>query len=321
VARYAGVSTAVVSYVVNNGPRPVAPETAARVREAVNLLNYRPNQNAQALRRGTTEMIGLVTSDSENPFFTEFAAAIGAAAGDRGRALMMADSHASGDAERRLVDDLARRQVDGLLVASIWARPDLTLSAAGRSVPLVWIDAPGEVPNHASVGADGRGGAARGVGHLVHAHGHRTVGLVVGPDRANADPRERGWREALRAAGLPLGPVARCDWSRRGGVEGGRQLLEGENRPTAVFASSDLQALGVLHAAYQLGLDVPGDVAVMGFDGTQESEYCWPALSVVAQPIPEMAVAAVGLVLQADPSKDHHLFQPQLILRRSCGCP
>src|SRR5215218_6911930 len=154
VARYAGVSTAVVSYVVNNGPRPVAPETAARVREAVDLLNYRPNQNAQALRRGTTEMIGLVTSDSENPFFTEFAAAIGAAAEDRGRALMMADSHASGDAERRLIDDLARRQVDGLIVASIWGRPDLTLSATGRSVPLVWIDAPAEVPNHASVGAD-----------------------------------------------------------------------------------------------------------------------------------------------------------------------
>jgi LacI family transcriptional regulator len=321
VARYAGVSTAVVSYVVNNGPRPVAPETAARVREAVELLNYRPNQNAQALRRGTTEMIGLVTSDSDNPFFTEFAAAIGSAAEGRGHALMMADSHASGDGERRLIDDLARRQVDGLIVASIWGRPDLTLSATGRSVPLVWIDAPGQVPGHASVGVDSRCGAARVVGHLLHAHGHGNVGLVVGPNRANADPRERGWQDALRAAGLPGGPVARCDWSRRGGTEGGRQLLERENRPTAIFASSDLQALGVLHSAHQLGLDVPGDVAVVGFDGTKESEYCWPALTVVAQPIQEMAAAAVGLVLSDNRSTEHHMFQPQLILRRSCGCP
>jgi LacI family transcriptional regulator len=98
-------------------------------------------------------------------------------------------------------------------------------------------------------------------------------------------------------------------------------LLERENRPTAIFASSDLQALGVLHSAHQLGLDVPGDVAVVGFDGTKESEYCWPALTVVAQPIQEMAAAAVGLVLSDNRSTEHHMFQPQLILRRSCGCP
>ena len=95
VARYAGVSTAVVSYVVNGGPRAVAPQTAARVREAIDLLNYRPNVHAQALRRGSTHVIGLVLSDPGNPFFTEFAAAIGTEAARYDRALMMATSRAS----------------------------------------------------------------------------------------------------------------------------------------------------------------------------------------------------------------------------------
>ena len=99
VARYAGVSTAVVSYVVNGGPRPVAADTAARVQEAIDLLNYRPNVHAQALRRGSTHVIGLVLSDPGNPFFTEFAAAIGTEAFRYDRALMMATSRGTADTE------------------------------------------------------------------------------------------------------------------------------------------------------------------------------------------------------------------------------
>ena len=130
VARYAGVSTAVVSYVVNQGPKTVAPQTAARVREAIDLLDYQPNINAQALRRGTTEMIGLVLSDSTNPFFTEFAAAIGSEALGYGHALMIAGASGTADTEAILIEDLVRRQVDGLIVASVYARPDLLVRAA-----------------------------------------------------------------------------------------------------------------------------------------------------------------------------------------------
>jgi Bacterial regulatory proteins, lacI family/Periplasmic binding proteins and sugar binding domain of LacI family len=146
VARYAGVSTAVVSYVMNGGPRKVAPETAARVREAIAQLDYRPNVHAQALRRGTTEMIGLVLADPTNPFFLEFVAAITEAAYAYGRAVVIASARARPDTELTLVDDLVRRRVDGLIVASVFGRPDLSLGRSHRQTPMVFIDAPGTVP-------------------------------------------------------------------------------------------------------------------------------------------------------------------------------
>jgi LacI family transcriptional regulator len=321
VARYAGVSTAVVSYVMNDGPRKVAPDTAARVREAIARLEYRPNVHAQALRRGTTEMIGLVLSDPTNPYFIEFVAAIGEAAFDYGRAVVIASARARPDSELALVDDLVRRQVDGLIVASVFGRPDLSLGRSHRKTPIVFIDAPGSVPGYASIGTDGLQGAALAVEHLAHVHHHRAVGLVVGGmDSPSADPREQGWHRAARAAELEDGPIARVEWSREGGYEGGYRLLSSPNPPTAIFASSDLQAVGVLRAAHELGLRVPEDLAVIGFDGTKESEYCWPPLTVVAQPIQEMARTAVQLVLDDQPAEGYRAFSGELVIRRSCGC-
>ncbi len=322
VARYAGVSTAVVSYVVNGGPRAVAPQTAARVREAIDLLNYRPNVHAQALRRGSTHVIGLVLSDPGNPFFTEFAAAIGTEAARYDRALMMATSRASEDAEARLIDDLVRRQIDGLIVASVFGRPDLTVGRANRNTPTVWIDASSAFPGYASVGPDGYQGAGAAVEHLVEVHGHRAVGLVVGgAGGGSADPRERGWRQALTSAGLEPGPAVWVDWSREGGYEGGHRLLSLANPPTAIFASSDLQGVGLLRAAHERGVRVPEDLAVIAFDGTKESEFCWPPLTVIAQPIQEMARTAVRLVLDPDRPETYERFVGQLVIRQSCGCP
>jgi LacI family transcriptional regulator len=321
VARYAGVSTAVVSYVMNGGPRKVAPDTAARVREAIAQLDYRPNVHAQALRRGTTEMIGLVLSDPTNPFFVEFVAAITEAAFDHGRAVVIASARARPDTEVTLVNDLIRRQVDGLIVASVFRQPDLSLGRSHRQTPIVFIDAPGAIPGYASVGTDGVGGASLAVEHLVRVHQHETIGLVVGGmDSPSADPREQGWQRAVRAAGLQDGPIARVDWSREGGYEGGHRLLDSSSPPTAIFASSDLQAVGLLRAAHERGLRVPEDLAVIAFDGTKESEFSWPPLTVVAQPIQQMARMAVQLVLDDERSEGYTSFVGELVVRQSCGC-
>ena len=124
VARRAGVSTAVVSYVVNGGPRAVAPETAARVRTAIDALHYRPNANARALRKGTTEMLGLVLPDIANPFFAEYALAIEAAAAAYGYVLVVANSNAEKARERQIVNDLAGRHVDGLMLCTVFMPVD-----------------------------------------------------------------------------------------------------------------------------------------------------------------------------------------------------
>jgi LacI family transcriptional regulator len=155
----------------------------------------------------------------------------------------------------------------------------------------------------------------------VLVHHHKTVGLVVGGmDRPGGDPREQGWQQALRAAGLADGPIARVDWSREGGYQGGHRLLSAARPPTAIFASSDLQAVGLLRAAHERGLRVPEDLAVIGFDGTKESEFSWPPLTVVAQPIQQMARAAIQLVLDEQRPQGYTPFMGELVVRQSCGC-
>ena len=319
VARYAGVSTAVVSYVVNDGPRPVAAHTAAKVRAAIDILNYRPNVNAQALRRGTTQLLGLVLPDVTNPFFLALAGAVGDVTRARGYAVMISSSNGDGDVEAQLIEDLIRRQVDGILVASVFQRPDLRL-AARSELPIVWLDSVHDVGDLPSVGADGYQGAQLAVRHLID-HGHRNIGMLVGvPQGAAIDEREYGWLDTLRRAGVADGTVAHVDWSREGGYAGGLHLLGQPDPPTAIFAASDLQAIGLLRAARALGLEVPEDLAVVAFDGTKESEFCWPALTVVRQPVEQLAHTAVGMLLDGPGADPHRRFPLELIIRESCGC-
>ncbi len=321
VARQAGVSTAVVSYVVNNGPKQVAPGTAARVRDAIQLLDYRPNPSARALRKGSTDIIGLVLSDADNPFYTEYASAIGAEAFARGRALMIASAAHDLEAENRLVDDLLGRQVDGIIAASVSRDHQQLFGRSFRTPPVVLLDATGPSPGFAGVGLNGQHGARLAVDHLVRAHGHRRVGLVLGDTPGPVDSRETGWRHSLEVAGLNDGPVARVPWTRGGGYEAGRLLLDAPDPPTAVFACSDLLAVGLLRAAHERGLSVPGDLAVVSFDGTEEAAYSWPPLTVVAQPIQAMARAAVRFALDPARPTGYAQFEGTLVVRRSCGCP
>jgi LacI family transcriptional regulator len=322
VARYAGVSSAVVSYVVNDGPKPVAPATAARVRDAIDILGYRPNINARALKLGTTGMLGLIVPDSSNPFFAEFALEIEQVAAERGVVLLMANSNSDAELESRLMVDLVGRQVDGLIVSPA-AGPPRARAASERppATPMVYVDNAVPVSGLHTIGADAVTGARSSVEHLLEMHGHETVGLLIGSGyRRSVDDRETGWQDALRVAGRPDGPLARAPFTRDGGYQGGLRLLASRSLPTAVFASNDLQAVGLLRAAHELGVRVPEDLAIVAFDGTQESEYCWPPLTSARQPVREMAEAAVRTVLDAPTTPTHQIFPVDLVLRRSCGC-
>jgi LacI family transcriptional regulator len=320
VARVAGVSSAVVSYVVNDGPRPVAIATAARVRQAMELLGYRPNGSARALRLGRTHTFGLVMADALNPFFAEYTAELVKAADARGWRLLIADSR-NDETEAAIVEEFVARQVDGLLFASSFARFDRTGSLQAAGIPTVLIDCPGPVPGRRTVGTDAGGAAELLVAHLV-AHGRRRIGLVVGDQGfGDPDPRERGWRRALRSARLPDGPIIRVPFSREGGYAGGHALLEQDSGLDAVFASSDLQGVGLVLALHERGVRIPEDIAVVTFDGTKESEFCWPPLTVARQRLPELAAAAIGLMDSPDLASGTHIqLEADLILRESCGC-
>lgn len=319
VARLAGVSTAVVSYVVNGGPKNVSPASEAKVREAIRMLGYRPNAAARALRNRSTEMLGIIVPDATNPFFAALAHAVEEAAASRGYALTIANSGHSLAVERRLVENLASRRVDGVFLCSVLPEPDLR-ELESAEIPAVLLNHTGQEGARYSVGIDLADGARTAVRHLVE-HGHTRIGLIMGSLVGGVlDGREIGWRQALEEAGLPPGPVMRGAFTREGGYEAGKQFLGSSERPTAVFASSDLQAVGFLRSLHDGGIRVPEDVAVVSFDGSKEAEYSVPRLTTVAQPVEEMARAAVEALL-GDGGSDHsRTFAGTLVLRASCGC-
>lgn len=318
VARYAEVSTAVVSYVVNDGPRRVAPATAERVRRAIEVLGYRPNASARALRRGVSDTIGLVLPDSNNPYFASLGLEIQRLAAGMNRAVLVASTLGKQRHADRMIEQLLGQQVEGIIVRGDAASRD-PLTGIRVEVPAVLLDTYVPIPGRRSIGSDLRKGADELMEHLLTVHGLTRVGLVIGEDLSGlADPRELGWRDAQRRHGLPEGPIARGSFSRAGGYDAMVRMLD--KRPEAVFASSDLQAVGVLRALHEAGLRIPDDIAVVCVDGTDESEYAWPPLTVARQPVEEMAREAFRLITEPGPDEVFHLLPTELIIRGSCGC-
>ena len=310
-----------VSYVVNDGPRRVAPATAARVQAAIEELGYRPNLSARALRLGTTDLIGLVVPDSTNPFFAELAQGIEQAAARHGYGLVLVNSNNSGRQERQHVESLADHRVSGLVIAPAMARHQLDLGDR-KGIPTAIINTDGPIPGFHTIGPDFRQGAQTAVEHLLNVHKAHTVALATGGSlkHVETNSREQGWSDALTHNGRPPGPIVEGDFTREGGHRMGLKLMARE-LPDAVFATNDLQAIGVLRALHEAGVRVPEDVAMISFDGTDESEYTWPALTVVRQPIDAMARAAVAAVLNpAQATAEHDTFKTELVIRHSCGC-
>lgn len=318
VARLAGVSAAVVSYVVN-GSKRVAPPTEKRVREAIAMLGYQPNRAARALRLGSSETLGMVTPDLTNPFFATLSHAVEQAAAERGFDLLLTNSDGSTELERRHLDHFATRRVDGVFVCSAVADPDI--GALQRAdIPAVLLNQYAETPGIDSVSVDLRAGARLAVEHLAE-HGHRTIGIVIGTTTDfSVDPREMGWQETLSRLGLIPGPVLRHPFNPAGGYDAGRQLLAGDSLPTAMFVSSDRQAVGLVKAMHEAGVRMPDDLAIVSFDGSEDAIYSWPTLTSVTQPIGAMAHAAVDALIGSDHDTHHHVFAPALVRRASCGC-
>jgi LacI family transcriptional regulator len=171
------------------------------------------------------------------------------------------------------------------------------------------------------VGSAAETGAEAVVAHLI-SHGRTRVGLVIGDHGfGNPDPRERGWRNALLAAGLAPGPIVRIPFSREGGYTAAKALLDEDPTLDALFASNDLQAIGALRALNERGVKVPADVAVASFDGTKESEFSWPPLTVARQQLDLLAAGAIDLLEESGNEMGKHLQIDTILVRRtSCGC-
>ncbi|OJU39051.1 MAG: hypothetical protein BGN97_12925 [Microbacterium sp. 69-10] len=317
VARYAGVSTAVVSYVLNDGPKAVAPLTKERVLDAVRVLGYRPNAAARALSMGAADMFGLLVHDNRSPFFAELCHALDQATADAGRSLLIVNSDRTQTSTSEQIRDLLSRQIGGLIIADVLTAGEQSL-VESLGIPAVVIGQFGETDGLHSVGVDFSVGAREATEHLI-GHGYREIAFAG--SAARYDARERGWREALTSAHLPLGPLVHTPFTYQGGYDAAVELLDGAVRPRAVLAASDQIAIGMLAAFGERGIRVPDDIAIVSFDGTVVADFVWPRLTTAVQPLEQMADAAVRLLLEPDAVRDHRAFRTRLRIRESCGCP
>ncbi|SEE87537.1 LacI family DNA-binding transcriptional regulator [Ruania alba] len=335
VAAKAGVSPAVVSYVVNGGPRPVASGTRMRVEAAIDELGYRPNRIAAALRGGMTRSIGLLTPSTRNPFYAELAEALVGELFRQGNTLSIGITDDDQSRERLYLRSLLDRRVDGIILTS--AHLVRTLGDLDRSdIPTLLIDRVNEetVNSCSRVYVDSERGARHAVEHL-QAHGHSVIGCVAGPWPVPlVEDRVQGWRTQQQVLGFRETSelIEHADFSEAGGREatlallgsGSRRNAAHTPRPTALFVTSDVQAFGAIVACRELGLQVPEDVAIVSFDGTATGRFANPPLTSVRQPIVDMARTAVELLLERTGGSPHgpadRMFAGNLVIGETCGC-
>ncbi|MFE7169600.1 LacI family DNA-binding transcriptional regulator [Streptomyces sp. NPDC057616] len=340
VARSAGVSVATVSHVLND-TRPVLPHTRQAVLDAIDLLGYTPNTLARSLVTSRTRSIGLAVSAISNPYFTEILQGVEAAALEQGYGLLIADPHDDPVHERKVVQLLHERRVDGMIVAPS-ADPRQLVAYLGRhQVPAVFLDrlvdtadgeapadgAPADAPRHDQVCAESAEPTARLVTHLAEL-GHRRIGLVAGlPGLSTTRERIAGYRLGLAGSGLPYEErlVAHGDSESAGAERATAELLSLPAPPTALVTANNAMTIGALRALRDRGLSVPGDLALCCFDDFAWADLFSPRLTAVAQPSREIGAEAVRVLLErlASPGRPARTLRLPctFVHRTSCGCP
>jgi LacI family transcriptional regulator len=324
VAREARVSVATVSRVFNGGG-PVREETRLRIREIATALRYVPHGGARSLITRKTSTIGVLLPDLYGEFFSEIIRGIDLAAQRSGHHLILSSSHNDktevGGAMRAM-----RGRVDGVIVMS----PDIDAQALvanlPESHPVVLLNCALRGPAFDSVNIDNTRGARAIVRHLI-CHGHRRIAVIAGALR-NVDGHERhlGYRAALRDAAIDRN----AHWETPGnftedsGYEAARLLLKLRSRPTAIFAANDSMAIGALSALREAGVDVPGEMAVAGFDDIPIARHVSPPLTSVHVPIAELGERATEKLIDTLVDRNRHVRRRDvlgttLVIRSSCG--
>ncbi|CDK23136.1 HTH-type transcriptional repressor purR [Erwinia amylovora LA637] len=321
VAQEAGTSVAVVSYVVNNGPRPVAPATRERVLAAIKKTGYRPNNVARALASGTTKTYGLVVPNIDNAFIASLAHELQQEALANDMVMLLGDAGDDRKRELQLINNLLSQQINGIIYVSVDRHPYIdVLQASGT--PCVMLDRVDPAWQVNVLRVDEREAARQVTSHLL-SHGYQEVGIICGPlERLNSQDRLHGWREALAEYGVQERPewIFSTPYTRQGGYQAAQQMLQGGTLPRALFATNEAQAIGCIRALSERAIKVPDDVALVCFNGTDQSAYHLPSLTTARQPVREMAKAAIKMLANWNGETALSEFSHQLEIDESCGC-
>jgi len=325
VARAAGVSTATAARALG-GYGHASPAARRKVSESARRLGYRPNVVARALVSRATTTVGLVVGDIENPFFAAAARGLADVMDAHGYTVLLANADEDAGRERRAVDALRARQVDGMVVVPApGASPEHLAELVTAGVPLVLLDRAVVGVAADSVLVRNVAGARAAVAHLAGL-GHRRIGVVSdSPEITSSAERIQGYRQALRAAGIAPEPglISIGGPTRDDGEAAALRLLDRADRPTAVFTANNFMTVGALRAARSLGLRIPDDVALVGFDDLDWTTLVQPPVTVVRQPVADLGrVAGERLLrrLEGDAGPPNRIrLDANLIVRGSCG--
>ena len=326
IAAHLGVSPSTVSRALQ-GSKEVSPEMQRRVKELAHQLNYTPNLLARSLVRSRTDTIGFLILEFANPFFIPVIQAIEDVVEARGYSIMISQSHRQAEDERRILKHFEMLQVSGIILIPTLEETAYLTGLSGRGMPLVVVGR--TTPGLACISIDNLEGG-RMVGRHFLDTGRRSFGAVISGEGHNAPERERlaGLQAELEGAGYSL-PDQWVFKAGRSGTNGGRlaagRWLELDERPSAIFCSTDLLAIGFMHAIRQAGVHIPGEVVVAGFDDIPFSEYLEVPPTTVAYPKYQLGKLAAERLLQMienpnpDLAAEHTLLEPQLIVRESSG--
>ena len=328
VAQAAGVSITTVSHVVN-GSRRVSDRLTQRVLEAMEALDYRPNILARSLRLGETKTLGLVIPDNSNLFFAEMARSIEDTGYRNGYSVILCNSDGDVEKQQSYVRLLVDKQVDGMVFISSGESSEDLQYLTDEGIEVVIVDR--DVPNMPVdvILLDNEQAGYEATRYLIDL-GHRLIACVTGPSQLTPSAqRVNGYRRALQEAGIAFNPdyLTGGDFQLDGGEQATGRLLALDPRPSAVFVCNDMMAIGAIRGARNLGLGIPQDLSVIGFDDIALATAIYPALTTMAQPIAEMARIATELLIEriqgqvTGEKRQRILLSATLKVRESCAPP
>lgn len=326
VARRAGVSPAVVTYVTSPGTRPVSAAARARVEEAIEFLGYQPNSIAQSLRRSSTMTLGLIIPNLEFPSLADLGFALENLAYELGYVLFVFTTANSPEREKLYLRSLIERQVDALIVVGTHT-PAMLAEAVAEGTPVVVLDRTLNGNGIDSVFPDVRRSTAAAVRHLIEIHGHRRISCIARPLKfSGIEEQVFGWRDALQSAGLPCDdsylslPDLLTDDS---GYQSTMELLD-RVQPTAILVVSEMQARGAITAITERGLHIPRDIALVSYAAAHLNGLTFEGVTSIDLPIDALATRAIAILMARLKSpggaETHDVLESSFTLRESCGC-
>lgn len=322
VARAAGVSKQTVSRVLNQRGE-ISPQTRERILKVIDDLGYRPNAAARSLHSGRTSTIGLVIPDITNVFFVDIGQGVQGAAREQKYHVLLYDTSDNPEVEEESLRLLHERRADGIIICSSRLSDQRLAQILEGVGPVVLVNRWVEGLDVTQIGADYVRGMYMATRHLADLGHRRIAAITLSTETANSQAKLKGYLLGMERAGLPVSPdlIVRTESSVKGGINAGIELLSREERPTAVVAYGDPVALGVMHSYHKQGLSIPGDLAIVGFGGSEVAEISNPPLSTVFIPNYEMGRQAVELLARRIEHEDTPTnvirTEPRLLVRSS----